>query len=131
MKPGSLKFRKLMAAAKAAQRNAHAPYSKFRVGAALLTKSGKVFTGVNVENASYGLTNCAERVAVGKAVSEGHRKFQAIAVVAPSTALSPCGACRQVLAEFGDCVVICADSRNLRRIRIHLLSELLPHTFKL
>ena len=100
MKSGSLKFRKLIAAAKAAQRNAHAPYSKFRVGAALLTRSGKVYTGVNVENASYGLTNCAERVAVGKAVSEGHRQFQAIAVVAPSTALSPCGACRQVLAEF-------------------------------
>ena len=131
MKSSSLKFRKLLAAAKAAQRNAHAPYSKFRVGAALLTKSGKVYTGVNIENASYGLTNCAERVAVGKAVSEGHRKFQAIAVVAPSAALSPCGACRQVLAEFGECVVICADSRNTRRLRIHLLSELLPHTFKL
>ena len=131
MKSSSLKFRKLLAAAKAAQRNAHAPYSKFRVGAALLTKSGKVYTGVNVENASYGLTNCAERVAVGKAVSEGHRKFRAIAVVAPSAALSPCGACRQVLAEFGECVVICADSRNTRRLRIHLLSELLPHTFKL
>jgi cytidine deaminase len=131
MKSSSLKFRKLLAAAKAAQRNAHAPYSRFRVGAALLTKSGKVYTGVNVENASYGLTNCAERVAVGKAVSEGHRKFQAIAVVAPSAALSPCGACRQVLAEFGECVVICADSRNTRRLRIHLLSELLPHTFKL
>ena len=131
MKSNSLKFRKLIATAKAAQRNAHAPYSKFQVGAALLTKSGKVYTGVNVENASYGLTNCAERVAVGKAVSEGHRKFQAIAVVAPSTALSPCGACRQVLAEFGECVVICADSRNTRRLRIHLLSELLPHTFKL
>lgn len=131
MKSSPLKFRKLIAAAKVAQRNAHAPYSRFRVGAALLTKSGKVYTGVNVENASYGLTNCAERVAVGKAVSEGHRKFQAIAVVAPSAALSPCGACRQVLAEFGECVVICADSRNTRRLRIHLLSELLPHTFKL
>ena len=131
MKSSSLKFRKLIAAAKTAQRNAHAPYSKFRVGAALLTKSGKVYTGVNVENASYGLTNCAERVAVGKAVSEGHRKFQAIAVVAPSAALSPCGACRQVLSEFGECVVICADSRNTRRLRIHLLSELLPHSFKL
>lgn len=131
MKSNPLKFRKLIAAAKAAQRNAHAPYSKFRVGAALLTKSGKVYTGVNVENASYGLTNCAERVAVGKAVSEGHRKFQAIAVVAPSAALSPCGACRQVMAEFGECVVICADSRNTRRLKIHLLSELLPHSFKL
>lgn len=124
-------FRRLIAAARAAQKNAHAPYSKFRVGAAILTKSGKVYTGVNVENASYGLTNCAERVAIGKAVSEGHRKFQAIAVVAPSDRLSPCGACRQVLAEFGEMVVICADSRNTRRVRIHLLSELLPHAFEL
>lgn len=129
--PTVQRFRKLITAARAAQKNAHAPYSKFKVGAALLTKSGKVYTGVNVENASYGLTNCAERVAVGKAVSEGHRKFQAIAVVAPSNALSPCGACRQVMAEFGECVVICADSRNPRRVRIHLLSELLPHAFKL
>ncbi len=124
-------FRKLIAAAKAAQRRAHAPYSKFRVGAALLTKSGKVYTGVNVENASYGLTICAERVAITKAVSEGHRQFQAIAVVAPSNALSPCGACRQVLAEFGEMTVICADSRNLRKLQVHLLSELLPHAFEL
>ena len=131
MKANPAKFRKLIAAAKAVQRNAHAPYSKFRVGAALLTKSGKVYTGVNVENASYGLTNCAERVAVGKAVSEGHRKFAAIAVVAPSASLSPCGACRQVLAEFGECVVICVDSRKTSRVRVHLLSELLPHAFKL
>jgi cytidine deaminase len=131
MKSTSPRFRKLIAKALAARRHAHAPYSKFRVGAALLTKSGKVYTGVNVENASYGLTNCAERVAVGKAVSEGHRQFRAIAVAAPSAALSPCGACRQVLAEFGDCVVICVDSRNTKRVRINLLSELLPHSFKL
>ena len=131
MKSASLQFRKLIAAAMAARRHAHAPYSKFRVGAALLTKSGKVYTGVNVENASYGLTNCAERVAIGKAVSEGHRKFQAIAVAAPSTSLSPCGACRQVLSEFGEMVVVCVDSRNTRRARIHLLSELLPHAFEL
>ena len=124
-------YRKLITAAKTAQRKAHAPYSKFRVGAALLTKSGKIFTGVNVENASYGLTNCAERVAIGKAVSEGHRKFRALAVVAPSRALSPCGACRQVLAEFGQMIVICADSRNLRLIRVYLLSDLLPHAFQL
>ena len=131
MKSASPKFRKLIAAAMAARRHAHAPYSKFRVGAALLTRSGKVYTGVNVENASYGLTNCAERVAVGKAVSEGHRRFQAIAVAGPSDSLSPCGACRQVLAEFGEMVVICVDSRNTRRVRIHLLSELLPHAFEL
>jgi cytidine deaminase len=123
--------RKLIAAAQAVRRNAHAPYSKFRVGAALLTPTGQIYTGVNVENASYGLTICAERVAIGKAVSDGHRKFRAIAVVAPSGSLSPCGACRQVLAEFGDMVVICADSRNLRRVRVHLLSELLPHAFTL
>jgi cytidine deaminase len=124
-------FSKLIAAAKSAQRQAHAPYSKFRVGAALLTKSGKVYTGVNVENASYGLTICAERVAITKAVSEGHRQFKAIAVVAPSQALSPCGACRQVLAEFGEMVVVCADSRNTRKARRYLLSELLPHAFQL
>jgi len=131
MKSASGKFRKLIATALAVRRNAYAPYSKFRVGAALLTKSGKVYTGVNVENASYGLTNCAERVAVGKAASEGHRRFQAIAVAGPSTVLSPCGACRQVLSEFGEMVVICVDSRNTKRIRINLLSELLPHSFKL
>jgi cytidine deaminase len=124
-------FSKLIAAAKSAQRRAHAPYSKFHVGAALLTKSGKVYTGCNVENASYGLTICAERVAITKAVSEGHRQFKAIAVVAPSGALSPCGACRQVLAEFGEMVVVCADSRNAKKVRLHLLSELLPHAFKL
>ena len=124
-------FRKLLTVARTAQRRAHAPYSKFHVGAALLTKSGKVYTGCNVENASYGLTICAERVAITKAVSEGHRQFKAIAVIAPSASLSPCGACRQVLAEFGDMVVVCADSRNTRRIRLNLLSELLPHTFKL
>ena len=131
MKTSPQQFRRLLAAAKRAQRRAHAPYSKFRVGAALLTTSGKVYTGCNVENASYGLTICAERTAVFKAVSEGHRKFRAIAVVAPSAALSPCGACRQVLAEFGEMVVVCADSRNPRRVRVHLLSELLPHSFKL
>jgi cytidine deaminase len=131
VKRDSSRFRKLIAAAKAVQRNAHAPYSKFPVGAALLAQNGKVYTGVNVENASFGLTNCAERVAVGKAVSDGQRKFKAIAVVAPSTSLSPCGACRQVLAEFGEMIVICVDSRNLRKVRVYMLSELLPHAFKL
>lgn len=115
----------------AARRHAHAPYSGIRVGAALLTKSGKVYTGANMENASYGLAICAERVAIGKAVSEGHRKFQAIAVVLAGSNPTPCGACRQVLAEFGDCPVICADARNTRRVRIYLLSELLPSAFHL
>ena len=124
-------FRKLVSAALAARRHAYAPYSRVRVGAALLTDSGKVYTGVNVENASYGLTICAERVAVGKAVSEGHRKFHAIAVVLAGPNPTPCGACRQVLAEFGECIVICADARNTRRLRMYLLSELLPSAFHL
>ena len=131
MKLTALQQRRLRAAAKAAQRCAYAPYSKFRVGAALLTTDGRIFTGTNVENASYGLTICAERVAVGNAVSAGCRQFRAIAIVAPSADLSPCGACRQVLAEFGEWVVVCADSRNMRRIRSYRLSELLPHAFKL
>ena len=122
-------LRELIAAAKAAQRRAHAPYSKFRVGAALLAGNGNIYTGCNVENASYGLTICAERVAVGKAVSEGCRQFKAIAIVAPAARVTPCGACRQVLAEFGDCAVICADSRNTRRIEMYSVSELLPHAF--
>ena len=123
--------RRLVAAAAKARRHAHAPYSKFHVGAALLTVTGKVFTGVNVENASYGLTMCAERVAVGKAVSEGEWRFVAIACVAPSADLSPCGACRQVLAEFGDIAVICADSRRPRQARVERLAELLPRAFAL
>jgi len=131
MTPTPKRFRRLVAAALAARRSAYAPYSKFRAGAALLTRGGKMYTGANVENASFGLTICAERVAVAKAVSEGHRKFHAIAVVAPRADLSPCGACRQVLAEFGGCVVICADSRNTRRAQVHLLSELLPKAFNL
>jgi cytidine deaminase len=102
-----------------------------RVGAALLTKNGRVYTGANVENASYGLTICAERVAVGKAVSEGYRSFQAIAVAAAVSNPAPCGACRQVLAEFGECMVICADARDARRARVYLLSELLPAAFRL
>jgi len=129
MNAGTLK--KLLVAAQAAQRRAYAPYSKFRVGAALLLANGKIFTGCNVENASYGLTICAERVAIAKAVSEGCRKFQAIAIVAPCTAPTPCGACRQVLAEFGDMAVVCADSRRLATAQLYQLSELLPAAFKL
>lgn len=123
--------RRLLVAAKTAQRHAHAPYSKFRVGAALLTKSGQIYTGCNVENASYGLTICAERVAITKAVSDGHRQFQAIAVVCPSRKPTPCGACRQFLAEFGDMTVICADSRNTKRAQTYRLAELLPYAFEL
>jgi cytidine deaminase len=98
----------LLDQARAARSNAYAPYSRFPVGAALLSRDGRVFTGVNVENASYGLGNCAERVAIGKAVSEGARDFVAIAVAGPEDRLccSPCGACRQVLHEFGGAMLV-------------------------
>jgi cytidine deaminase len=91
----------LIGAAWQAREMAYAPYSNFAVGAALLAKDGRIFTGCNVENISYGLTNCAERVAIGAAVAAGVREFLAVAVVADTgVPISPCGACRQVLAEF-------------------------------
>ncbi|MDY0941242.1 cytidine deaminase [Priestia megaterium] len=87
----------------AASKQAYVPYSHFHVGAALLTTDGKIYRGCNIENASYGLTNCAERTAIFKAVSEGDKQFSAIAVVGDTDGpISPCGACRQVLAEFCD-----------------------------
>ncbi|MBD5605233.1 MAG: cytidine deaminase [Candidatus Eremiobacteraeota bacterium] len=93
---------RLLAAARAARANAYAPYSKFSVGAALLCEDGTVVTGVNVENASYGMTMCAERTAVFTAVASGKTRFAAIAVAGPpGVTTPPCGACRQVLAEFG------------------------------
>jgi len=120
----------LIAAARQARQNAYAPYSGFAVGAALRTRSGRVFTGSNVENVSYGLTICAERVAVAKAVSEGERDLEAIAVVSEGAA-TPCGACRQVLAEFNpDLRVIVADVRGSEEHhREFCLSELLPEAF--
>jgi cytidine deaminase len=120
----------LVALAAQARRHAYAPYSHFAVGAALLAKSGRVYTGANVENASYGLSVCAERVAVWKAVAEGERAFTAIAVVTEN-GVSPCGACRQVLAEFaGDpqsLRLIVADAQGRRRT--YTLAELLPEAF--
>ena len=101
----------LIAAARGAREHAHAPFSNFRVGAAVRAKSGRIFTGCNVENATYGLTLCAERVAVFKAISEGERGFDAVAVVADTDVLTPpCGSCRQILWEFcGDADVILAN----------------------
>jgi cytidine deaminase len=120
----------LIAAARQARQNAYAPYSGFAVGAALRTRSGRVFTGSNVENVSYGLTICAERVAVAKAVSEGERDLEAMAVVSEG-AVTPCGACRQVLAEFNpDLRVILADAEEVEgHHREFCLSELLPEAF--
>lgn len=115
---------KLVAAAWRAREAAYSPYSNFPVGAALLAGDGRTFVGCNVENISYGLTNCAERVAIGAAIAAGVRKFVAAAVVADTTVpISPCGACRQVLAEFGVPVVILANRSNQL---VFTLEELLP-----
>lgn len=106
---------KLIQQAWDARARAYAPYSRFGVGAALVTRDGSVFTGCNVENLSFGLTLCAERVAVGSAVAAGFRQFSAIAVVAETAdPISPCGACRQVLAEFGELQVILVAADGTR-----------------
>lgn len=112
-----------------ARERAHAPFSRFKVGAALRTRTGEIVTGCNIENASYGLTLCAERVAVFKAVSEGLRDFDAVAVVADSPRLTaPCGACRQILWEFcGDIVVRVQDLSG--RQRTARMAALLPLPF--
>ena len=117
----------LIAAATAARREAYAPYSRFAVGAALLTADGQVYTGCNVENASYGLGVCAERNAIFHGVADGARRFTAVAVVTEN-GVTPCGACRQVLAEFNpQMTVIVADTAGRRTI--YRLDELLPHAF--
>ena len=110
--------------------HAYSPYSKFKVGAALLTKSDKVYTGCNVENASYGVTNCAERTAIFKAVSEGEREFIAIAIYVDADFIfPPCGACRQVMSEFSsDMLVIYGNDSKIVESNI---SDLLPNSFSL
>jgi cytidine deaminase len=119
----------LVDAARRARRNAVAPFSKFKVGAALETTTGMVIAGCNVENATYGLTICAERVAMFKALSEGHRKFTRIAIVAGTNEPTPpCGACRQILWEFGGNLEIIIANTRRETARFHL-SDLLPHPF--
>ena len=121
---------KLLNTAVEGSQNAHCPYSKFRVGAAVLTKSGKVFTGGNIENVSYGATVCAERVAIWKAVSEGEKDFEAIAVIGPGTSEGyPCAQCRQVMVEFGlDWLVISGDAQG-NYMGEMTVRELVPFAF--
>jgi len=124
---------RLVAAAMKARLRAVAPYSKFRVGAALLARSGRIYHGANVESASYGLTCCAERIALFAALMEGERDFRALAIVAPMAGgAMPCGACRQLLAEYaGEAVVFIADSRRPKVIRGFDVKELLPGAFRM
>src|SRR5215472_3696773 len=119
----------LLTAALAARENAFAPFSKFKVGAALESQVGQIFTGCNIENATYGLTVCAERVAVFKAISEGARQFRRVAVAADTDALTPpCGACRQILWEFcGDIEIVLVNPRS--KIETHRLKDLFPKPF--
>ena len=130
-----MEYRELIIQAVAAKESAYAPYSKFRVGAALLTKSGRIFTGCNIENAAYTPTNCAERTAFFKAVSEGERAFCAICIVGGKDGVltgytAPCGVCRQVMMEFcnpNTFQVILAVSKE--KYKIFTLKELLPLGF--
>jgi cytidine deaminase len=127
--PDHEQCQQLLAAARQVRERAYAPYSKFLVGAALLTREGQIITGINIENASYGLTICAERVAAFKAISEGHRAFALLAVVVDTETLTPpCGACRQVLWELaGDIPVVLGNlSATTTSFR---MKELLPFPF--
>ena len=124
---GRVTDEELVALAKDAMKNSYSPYSKYRVGACILAKSGKVYQGCNIENASYGATNCAERTALFKAVSEGEREFTAIAIAADKSLPWPCGICRQALSEFAPdlrVIVACGDERDSLPLNV-----LLPHDF--
>lgn len=122
-------YKELLLEAHRAKEQSYSPYSKFRVGAAVLTKSGKIYTGCNVENASYGATNCAERTAIFKAVSEGDREIVAVAIVGSNNEFTyPCGICRQVISEFmseGDFIV----EDSLGQMKIIPFNEMFPYTF--
>lgn len=122
-------YNSLIVAARAARQYSYSPYSRFRVGAALMTTDGRVYTGCNIENSSYGLTVCAERIAVFKAVSEGALRFRAMAIVSDSTEYTPpCGACRQVLMDFADNIdFILTNGRGGHKIV--RMKELLPYPF--
>jgi cytidine deaminase len=124
-------YKKLMNEAKIASRSAYAKYSGFHVGAALLCLNNQIYTGCNVENASYGATICAERVATVKAVSEGQREFIMLAVYADTAEyIYPCGICRQFLVEFADENMKIIACNNRDEYKVYALKELLPHAFK-
>ena len=121
---------KLLELAEKAKENAYVPYSKFKVGAALLTKSGKVYTGCNVEVASFGATNCGERTAIFKAISEGETEFEKIAVASSNDDETfPCGICRQVIVEFSKDLKIILGSTSKNIIKEYTIDDLLPHSF--
>lgn len=123
--------RSLISKASKAADKAYSPFSKVKVGAAILTSDGRVFSGCNVENSSYGLSICAERTAAVKAVSSGAKSFKAVAVVSNLEGLTyPCGACRQFLSEFGDDILVIVVAKKGKVMR-HSLGELLPETFLL
>ncbi|KAF2956173.1 cytidine deaminase [Marinitoga sp. 38H-ov] len=128
MKINDEKFELLYKKAKDAMNKSYSPYSKFKVGAALLTKSGKIYTGTNIENASYGLSMCAERTAIFKAVSDGEKDFETLVVIGDTDKpISPCGACRQVIAEFGvDEVILTNLKKDFKEMSVE---DLLPYGF--
>ena len=127
--PAALLLKRLAAAARRASRHSYSPYSEFPVGAAVLAASGKIYTGANIENASFGLCNCAERTAVFTAAAAGERKLRAVAIYTPTpNATAPCGACRQVLNEFGPDMAVLSTCDSADRLET-TLSKLLPSAF--
>ncbi len=125
-----MEINKLIEKAKMARENAYVPYSNFKVGAVLETESGKIFTGANVENSSFGLSMCAERIAIFKAVSEGETKFKRMIIIADTKdVVSPCGACRQVMSEFGNFEVILSNMKG--KMKVTDVESLLPMAFNL
>lgn len=126
-----MEYQELIAKAIEAKEFAYAPYSNFRVGAALLTKSGKIYTGCNIENASYGVTNCAERTAIFKAVADGEVEFEAIVITGDNgDYLMPCGVCRQVLAEFAEDSFKIILANNIEDYKELTLGKLFPEAFR-
>ncbi|MBT9129762.1 MAG: Cytidine deaminase [candidate division WS2 bacterium] len=124
------KYSHLVEEARKTKLNAYAPYSRYQVGAALLTRNGEIYTGVNVENSSFGLTVCAERIAIFNALSQGNQDLEAIAISAQGEEIPyPCGACRQVMNEFNPDLMVILDSGD--HINIYSLQELFPMAFKL